>query len=97
MSLRYDRRALSDLDEIYTYIATHDPQAAPRVIGRIRALAEQLLERPLLGRKSDFPSVRVRPVVTFPYVIFYAIKSNDIVILHIRHTARRQPSPAALA
>lgn len=91
--LRYDQRAISDLDGIYDYIAEHDIAAAARVVARIKALSEQLPERPLLGRKTDMPDIRIRSVVRFPYVIFYTITTDEIAILHVRHTARQVLMP----
>ena len=91
MRLRYDQRALSDLAGIFDFIAEDNPAAATRVIARIRALAQQSARRPQLGRKTDIEGLFVRSVVTYPYLIFYAVRSREVVILHIRHTARRAP------
>jgi plasmid stabilization system protein ParE len=71
MILRYDARAIADISEIYLFIAAHDPMAASRVVARIRVLCEQLADRPLLGRRTSQPRIRVRPVVRYPYLIFY--------------------------
>lgn len=42
MRIRYTRRALAQLDEIYSYIETHDPGAAARVKARIKRAIERL-------------------------------------------------------
>jgi plasmid stabilization system protein ParE len=39
MKLRYERGALADLDEIFTYIAADNRQAAGRVVARIERVA----------------------------------------------------------
>jgi plasmid stabilization system protein ParE len=31
------------------------------------------------------------PVRSSPYLIFYTVKGDEIVILHVRHGARRYP------
>ena len=69
--LRYDQRAVSDLDGIYDYIAVHDIAAAARVVARIKALSEQLPERPLLGRKTDMPDIRIRSVALGLWFAFH--------------------------
>jgi toxin ParE1/3/4 len=94
VKLRYDNRAIHDLDKIFNYIAERDPRAAARVIARIRTLAEQLAARPQLGRKTDIEGLFVRSVVTYPYLIFYTVRPSEVVILHVRHAARREADPS---
>jgi len=93
VKLRYDRRATADIGEIHSHIAQHDRLAASRVMARIRVLSEQLTEHPFLGRTTDQPQIRVRSVVRYPYPIFNTLKPDEVVILHFRHAARRQPAP----
>jgi toxin ParE1/3/4 len=94
MRLRYDSRAVADLDEIFSYIAQENHDAAKRVVGRIRLLSEQLTRSPRVGRMTDVPALFVRSVVTYPYVIFFTIAAEEIVVLHVRHTSRRAPDPS---
>lgn len=94
MKLRYDSRAIHDLDKIFDYITERDRRAARRVIARIRTLAEQLAARPQLGRKPDIEGLFVRSVVTHPYLLFYTVKPREVVILHVCHTARREADPS---
>jgi toxin ParE1/3/4 len=94
VKLRYDNRAIHDLDKIFNYIAERDPSAATRVIARVRTLAEQSAKKPQLGRKTDIKGLFGRSVVTYPYLIFYAVRPSEVVILHVRHTARREADPS---
>lgn len=96
VKLRYDKRAIVDIEAIYEHIAAKDPGAATRVVARIKTLAEQLVDRPELGRATSLPRIRLRSVVNHPYVIFYTSTSDAIVVLHVRHTARREPAPDEL-
>lgn len=89
MRVRFSSRARDELDAIYSYIAEHNPTAAQRVKTRIRAAAEQLGDFPYMARKTDRANVRVRIVNPFPYLIFYTIRNEEVMILHIRHGARR--------
>jgi toxin ParE1/3/4 len=52
-----------------------------------------LEEFPLIGHITDEAEVRVLSVVRYPFLIFYAIDAanDEIVILHVRHTAQERP------
>lgn len=36
------------------------------------------------------------PLVEYPYLIFYTVMPDEIVVLHIRHSARRAIEPTEL-
>ena len=91
MKVRYSRRALTQVDQILSYIAKDNPAAAAAVAHRIDALVALLGRYPMMGRPTDKEDVRVMGVRRYPYIIFYrTIPSRDEVrILRVRHTARR--------
>jgi toxin ParE1/3/4 len=89
MRVRFSSPARDELGAIYSYIAEHNPTAAQRVKARIREAAEQLSNAPYMGRKTDRAEVRVRIVNPYPYLIFYTIRDQEVLVLHIRHAARR--------
>jgi toxin ParE1/3/4 len=92
MKLRYDARAIEDLREIRNYIAAHGaPAAADRVRQHLRASINRLPKTPLMGTISSIPDIRILPPTRYPYRIYYTVGDKEIVILHIRHTARRAP------
>jgi plasmid stabilization system protein ParE len=92
MRVRFSAPARDELEAIYTYIAEHSPMAAQRVKRRIREAAEQLGDFPYMARRTDRAGVRVRIVNPFPYLLFYTVRNNEVLILHIRHGARRPMS-----
>jgi len=47
---------------------------------------------PGTGHGCDIAGVRIAPLVRFPYAIHYAIEHGELVILHVRHGARRSPA-----
>ena len=53
MKLRYARGALADLDEIFSYVARDNPQAAARLVDRIEQVAGLLAERPYIGAATQ--------------------------------------------
>jgi toxin ParE1/3/4 len=56
-------------------------------------LTALLEEFPLVGHLTDEANVRVLSVVRYPFLIFYAIDdaADEIIILHVRHTAQERP------
>ncbi len=92
MKIRWSETALSELDEIFSYIRQNNRRAAIAVVERIEALATLLQEFPLIGHLTDEASVRVLAVVRYPFLIFYAIDeaAGEIVVLHVLHTAQQR-------
>jgi plasmid stabilization system protein ParE len=60
------------------------------------ATARLLAEYPGIGRQTDVPDVRVLPVARYPYLVYYTLVGNELVVVHVRHGARAAPSPANL-
>jgi toxin ParE1/3/4 len=91
MKVRYSRRALTQIDQILSYIARDNPVTAASVARRIEALVALLGRYPMMGRSTDKEGVRVMGVRRYPYVVFYRIIPNrdEVRILRVRHTARR--------
>ena len=90
MTLRYTKRALTDLDRILSYTAQHSPQGAANVRARLDAILQSLETHPRSGRTTDRPNVRMRILGDYPYLIFYRInRDSEVSIVHIRHAARR--------
>jgi toxin ParE1/3/4 len=86
--------AISDLQEICSYIARHDPKAALRmghgILGHVRILGSF----PFIG--PTYPrGVRgtLREIVFRSYRIFYDVseQSQSVEILHVWHGARDEP------
>ena len=91
MRARFSPRAISDLDSIREYLLTRSPQGAESVrlaIAETIALLEQF---PHVGRESTIANVRVIAVIRYGYLIYHKVSTDEVVILHIRHGARRTP------
>jgi len=88
MRLRYTRPALADLDAILDYVARHSPQGASRVHARVQTLTDLLLSHPRIGMQTDDPTIHRVNTSPYPYLIFYEIGDDEIVIHAIRHGAR---------
>ena len=90
MRLRYTALASRDIENIHKFIAEHNPNAATRVAGAIRAAAERLRFLPLIGRPGMVADTREWVVTGLPYIIIYRVdNSNDtIIILRVYHGAQ---------
>jgi toxin ParE1/3/4 len=93
MKVRWSQTALAQLDDIFSYIYERNRSAALSVTGRVEELAALLGEFPFTGHVTDEAGVRILPVVRYPFVIFYAIDgaAEEVVVLHVRHTAQEPP------
>lgn len=92
MKLRWDQRAVQDLRGIRGYVAA---QSTRTIANRVRRHLEKRIERlqahPYIGARSGNPHVRILAPTQYPYRVYYSVQGDEIVILHIRRTARRAP------
>jgi len=86
--LRYTSPALADLDEVLDYIAAHSPQGARRIQARIQTIIDLLLLYPLIGTRTNDPTIRRMTTSPYPYLIFYEATDMEIIIHAVRHGAR---------
>ena len=92
MKVRYDARALKDIDAIHEYIARDDPVAATRVASRIERAIERLAVLPLSARRGRVAGTRVLAVPGLPYVVIHRVRGGSVDIIAVLHTARRRRS-----
>ena len=92
MKVEYSARSLADLSSIAAYYdGFSDPRISERVMARIHEVVARVGFAPESGRRvADRPDVRVVPLLSYPYVIFYRVTDLAAIrIVHIRHTSRR--------
>jgi plasmid stabilization system protein ParE len=89
MRVRYTETAQRELDDILAYIADRNFSAVSKLARRVEILLGRLAEFPYMAQVTEAGGVRRLPLVQFPYVIFYIVHEDEIVILHVRHSARR--------
>jgi toxin ParE1/3/4 len=85
------RPALDGLAGIISYLADKDPDAADRLIARLRQCAASLATRPEQGRPSRLDSARELVVAGTSYVLFYRIKARTIEIIPVHQTRQQWP------
>ena len=88
MKLRYTLPALAGLDQILDYIAVRSPQGARNVQARLQAIVDLLLRHPYVGAATEDPVVRRMTTNPYPYLIFYEVAGDEVIIHAVRHGAR---------
>lgn len=97
MKVRYSPHAAADLIAIADYLTERNPPAARAVEIAPRRSIDLLGEFPGSGRVlTQWPDVRVMPLTRYPYLIFYMVSADELLILHIRHGARAPIGPEDL-
>ena len=88
MKVRYTSPALADLNSILDYISDASPRGAERVKQRIQRVTDLLLTHPKIGALTDDPTIRRLSTPPYPFLIFYEIGDDEIIIHAVRHAAR---------
>jgi toxin ParE1/3/4 len=88
MRVRYSPRSLEALDDIRRYISKDDPSAAWVVASFIRQTIRHLERWPYQGRAMERDGVRRIVVINYPYVVYYHVNDDRVLILTVMHTAQ---------
>ena len=78
----------ADLAEIYQYIAERSPAGADSFVREIARRFENLGMFPFIGRERSMLFRGMRSVVVHPYVVFYTVEPDGIVIMRVLHGRR---------
>jgi len=90
MRVRYTRTALREVEEILSYLATRNPSAAAAVGARIEQVIAWIGQFPRIGYAIE-NDVRMLPLGRYPFVIFYSVGRDEVIIRNVRHSARLRP------
>ncbi|MDR3701039.1 MAG: type II toxin-antitoxin system RelE/ParE family toxin [Candidatus Sulfopaludibacter sp.] len=91
MKIRWIRRALLDLDDVYSYVALDNPSAARPLVEQIEEGVARLSQHPLMGRVGRVPETRELVMAGTPFVVVYRVEAKMLVVLTVLHGARRWP------
>lgn len=87
--VRLSASAAKDIEGIGDDIAADKPKAASAFVGQLLQRCQSLANAPEgYGLKPEF-GVAVRGVTVSPYIILYRTRPRDILILGVRHGARK--------
>jgi addiction module RelE/StbE family toxin len=88
MKVHWTITAEGHLDAIFNYIAQNSPEYAKRIVDRITRRSQQIAEYPLSGRRvSEYDFNQIREVIEGSYRIIYHIKSDQVDVLAVIHSA----------
>ncbi len=89
--IRWLRLALTDLEEILSFISADNPKAAVKIAARIRQCVTLLSDQPGLGRPGRVPNTRELVIAGTPFIIPYRVVADEIQILRVIHGSRKFP------
>jgi len=81
-------RALTDLAEIWAYIAEDSPERADAFADLLASKLEALARRPGMGRPRPELAADLRSFTVGRYVIFYLAISRGVEIVRVLHGSR---------
>ena len=94
MRVTYSPRAVLDLISIADFVSTRSPRRSMAIERRVRRVVDLLGDFPGSGRVLEQrPRIRVIPLGRYPYLIFYTVEADELIVLHIRHSARNPINP----
>ena len=93
IKILYTPAALDDLDEIFSYIAKETVSGAEKLLKKFDASIVKLADFPNLGSilsEDEFALISsgYRFIVVHPYMVFYRIIDDTLVIHRILHGRR---------
>jgi toxin ParE1/3/4 len=86
--VRIANSTISDLHNIWSYVAQSDAEAAGRLVKEIIRRFGFLRDHPLMGRQQDHLLINLRILNFKNYLIFYEPFEDHVDILRILHGAR---------
>jgi plasmid stabilization system protein ParE len=91
MKVAFSRRAKTQINQAFDYIAEDNLAAARAFMARIESLAALLATRPGIGRATSKEGVQVIGTLPYPYLLFYRVvpQRNEVRVLRLRHMSRR--------
>ncbi len=93
MKVRYTATATREFAQAVDYLLDRAPRVAGDFADSIDRAVQLLLENPYSAQKTESQGVRRKYIREFRYSLFYVVEPSvdELVILNIRHAARRWP------
>lgn len=91
MQIRWQDRAIDDLQHLQEYISQENPKAAKQVANRIIQTVDLLRMQPNIGRPGRVPNTRELIVSGTPILLPYRMRNGMIEILRVLHGAMKWP------
>ncbi|MBP0582440.1 type II toxin-antitoxin system RelE/ParE family toxin [Labrys sp. LIt4] len=85
------RPALDGLAGVIAYLADKNPDAAERIVLRLRQRAASLAHTPEQGRPGRLAGTRELSVAGTPYILFYRLRRGIVEIIRVHHSLQKWP------
>lgn len=89
MRVRYTPRAFADREAIFEHLNQRDPGAARKVKAFINKKIGDLSYSPRRARIVPGLGVHALWLGRYPYIVYYRVQNDQVLIIHIRHGARK--------
>ncbi len=89
MKTRLTRAAIADVAAIKSFVSRENSQAAANIVAHVYRQIQLLSHFPEMGQATDLDGVRRIPVGRYPYIVYYEVLNEEVIVHHIRHAARR--------
>ena len=90
MRVRYTPRAFADREAIFTYLDRRNPRAAREIKAFIKKSMSELSRFPKRFKFIEEIGAHALWLGRYPYVVYYRVRADEVIIVHIRHAAQRQ-------
>jgi len=91
VKLRWTQRAVADLEEISDYLLSVSPTSWERLVTRIEAVTEYLLQFPHMGKMGLVSGTREFVLSGTPYIIVFRVREDVVQVLSIRDGRMQLP------
>jgi toxin ParE1/3/4 len=81
-------QADADLLQIYRHLSSQSPAGAASIAREIARKFQNLSDFPFIGRERSSLAQGLRSIVVYPYVVFYMVDRDAIVIVRVLHGHR---------
>jgi toxin ParE1/3/4 len=91
VKVRWLKGASRSLRSVHARIALDNPDAARRVVQRIKSSVVRLETFPASGRIGQVPGTVELVINNLPYIVVYRIPGDSVEILRVFHAAMNWP------
>ena len=88
MIVQFSPAAVADIEECADYIFKDSPRSAVRFVEELKRRCEKIAHSPLIGKARPELQRELRSLTFARYVIFYAVKSEQIRVERVLHGSR---------
>ncbi|KQQ30731.1 hypothetical protein ASF53_18325 [Methylobacterium sp. Leaf123] len=89
MKVRFTLAALRQIERILGEAEVHSPHGAAGMRTRFSAVIGLLEDYPLAGQATSRKGARRIVLTPYPYILFYRVVADEIIVTRIRHGAGR--------